>query len=128
MTRWTRLVMLVTVVLGLAGVALAADVTGTWTAEFDSPIGVQKYVYTFKVEGEKLTGKAVAERMGQKDEVALTNGTVKGEKISFTETLSFNGQELPITYQGTIEGDVIKFTRQVGDFGTEEIVAKRKKE
>jgi len=33
-----------------------------------------------------------------------------------------------ITYTGTVAGDEIKFTRKVGDFATEELVAKRKKD
>ena len=115
-------------VVGLVFTASAADVTGTWTAEFDSQVGVQKYVYTFKVDGETLTGQAVAERMGEKSTVTLTNGTVKGDQIAFTEALNFQGQDVPITYTGTIAGDEIKFTRKVGDFATEELVAKRKKD
>jgi hypothetical protein len=115
-------------VMGLVFTASAADVTGTWTAEFDSQVGVQKYVYTFKVDGETLTGQAVAERMGEKSTVTLEAGTVKGDHIAFTEPLDFQGQKVPITYTGTIAGDEIKFTRKVGDFATEELVAKRKKD
>lgn len=128
--KWMRRSMVALgLVLAFAGFARAADVSGTWTAEFDSQIGVQKYVYTFKVEGEKLTGEAVAERMGQKESaVALKDGTVKGDQIAFTEPLNFQGQEVSITYTGTIAGDEIKFTRKVGDFATEELVAKRKKD
>jgi hypothetical protein len=118
----------VVLVLGAAATALAADVTGTWTAEFDTQIGVQKYVYTFKVDGEKLTGEAAAERMGEKSTVTLTGGTVKGDQIAFTEPLNFQGQDVAITYTGTVAGDEIKFTRKVGDFATEELVAKRKKD
>jgi hypothetical protein len=124
-----NLMLALAIVLGSVATASAADVTGTWTAEFDTQIGVQKYVYTFKVEGEKLTGEAVAERMGQKESaVALKDGTVKGDQIAFTEPLNFQGQEVSITYTGTIAGDEIKFTRKVGDFATEELVAKRKKD
>jgi enterochelin esterase-like enzyme len=48
------------VVLGLIAVhgAGAADVTGVWTAEFDTQIGVQKYTYTLKQDGDRVTGKA----------------------------------------------------------------------
>jgi hypothetical protein len=109
--------------------ARAADVSGTWTAEFDSQIGVQKYVFTFKVDGEKLTGTADAERMGAKQpQVALTEGTVKGDQIGFTETFSFDGNAIAITYTGVVAGEDIKFTRKVGDFATETLVAKRKKD
>ena len=126
--RLRHLILTLVLVLGSAMAALAADVTGTWTAEFDSQVGVQKYVYTFKVEGETLTGQAVAERMGEKSTVTLEAGTVKGDQIAFTEPLDFQGQRVPITYTGTIAGDEIKFTRKVGDFATEELVAKRKKD
>ena len=115
-------------VLASAVAAFAADVTGTWTAEFDTQIGIQKYVYIFKVEGEKLTGEASSERMGEKATVTLQAGTVKGDQIAFTEPLEFQGQQVPIAYTGTIAGDEIKFTRKVGDFATEELVAKRKKD
>jgi hypothetical protein len=115
-------------VLASAVAAFAADVTGTWTAEFDTQIGIQKYVYIFKVEGEKLTGEASSERMGEKATVTLQAGTVKGDQIAFTEPLEFQGQQVPISYTGTIAGDEIKFTRKVGDFATEELVAKRKKD
>src|SRR5689334_16985792 len=95
--------------LCLLGVA-AADVAGTWTAEFDTQIGVQKYVYTFKVDGEKLTGTADAERMGEKQaQVALSDGIVKGDQIAFTEPLVFDGNQIAITYTGVLAGDEIKF-------------------
>jgi len=107
---------------------LAADLGGKWKAEFDTQIGVQKYTFTFKVEGEKLTGKASFERMDQKGEVDLLEGTVKGDEISFVEKVNFQDNELRLEYKGKIKGDEISFTRKVGDFATEEFVAKRIKE
>ena len=41
-------------VLGFALSALAADITGQWTATFNTQVGEQHYTYTFKVDGEKL--------------------------------------------------------------------------
>jgi hypothetical protein len=128
MTRFGRLVILAALVLGLAGAATAAEVTGTWTAEIETQIGVQKYVFKLKAEGEKLTGTATGERMGKKDEVVITDGTVKGDKVTFVEKLPFEGQELIIKYTGTVAGDEIKLTRDVAELITESFVAKRKKE
>jgi len=108
--------------------ALAADVTGKWKAEFDTQVGSQKYTFEFKVEGEKLTGKASFERMGQKGEADLLEGKVNGNEISFVEMLNIQGNELRIEYTGKINGDEISFTRKVGDFATERLVAKRVKE
>jgi len=126
--RIRQTVLALALMLVTAVTAFAADVTGTWTADFDTQIGVQKYVFTFKVEGEKLTGEAAAERMGEKATVPLKDGSVKGDQIAFTETLDFQGQQVAIVYSGTIAGDEIKFTRKVGDFATEQLVAKRKKD
>ena len=38
--------------------AFAADVSGTWTATFDTQVGQQSYTYTFVVKGTQLTGRA----------------------------------------------------------------------
>ncbi len=113
-------------VLG-ASPSLAADVAGKWTAEFDTQVGLQKYIYDLKVEGEKVTGKASFERMGQKGEVDLLEGKLVGDTISFVEMLDFQGSSIRITYTGTVKGDEIALTRQVGDFATEQIVARRAK-
>jgi alpha-N-arabinofuranosidase len=106
---------------------LAADVTGTWKSEFDSQIGVQKYTFTFKQDGKKLTGKANSEAGDRKREAELREGKVDGDAISFVEILNFQDNEIRITYTGKLSanGNEIKFTREVGSFAKEEIVAKR---
>jgi len=110
-------------VLALVATAYAADVDGTWTATFNTQIGEQHYTYTLKADGEKLTGTAKND-MGERP---IEDGVIKGNDISFTENLDFQGQKLLIKYTGKLNGDEIKFTRQVGTFATEEFVAKRKK-
>ncbi len=112
----------------LALPALAADVTGKWTTEFDSQIGKQKYTFDLKVDGEKVTGKAHYERMGQAGDVDLQEGKLVGDKLSFVEVDTFQGNELRIVYTGKVKGDEIALTRDVGGFAKEEIVAKRVKE
>ncbi len=104
-------------------VAMAADVSGTWTASFDTQVGPQMYTYTFKVEGNKLTGTAKS-NLG---EGTISNGMVNGDDISFTENLNYQGMDLQIAYKGKISGDEIKFTRVVIEGTNEELVAKRAK-
>jgi hypothetical protein len=106
---------------------LAADVSGTWKSEFDSQIGNQKYTYTFKQDGTNLTGKASSEINDQKRESELKEGKVVGDAISFVELLNFQDNDVRITYTGKLTANAgeINFTREVGDFGKEEIVAKR---
>jgi len=114
--------------LALAAIPLtlvAADVTGTWKSEFDSQIGLQKYTYTLKQDGTNLTGKANSEVGDQKRETELKEGKVDGDKISFVEMLDFQGNDIRITYTGTISTNELKLTREVGTFAKEEIVARR---
>ena len=106
----------------------AADATGKWKSDFDTPVGHLNYTYDLKVDGDKLTGKAIRERDGEKTEMEIKEGKVDGDTISFVEPLQFQDQEINIEYKGKVAGDEIKFSRKVGDFGTTEIVAKREKE
>jgi hypothetical protein len=110
-------------VLTLAISARATDITGQWTATFNTQVGEQHYTYTFKVDGEKLTGTAKSDN----GTVAIENGTVKGDDVSFVENLDYQGQKLVITYAGKISGDEIKFTRDVAGAAKEDLVAKRVK-
>ncbi len=109
----------------LASASRAADIAGQWHAQFDTPIGLQKYVFTFQTDGDKLTGKAAADVNGQKREAELKEGTINGDTLSFVEMLFFQGNEVRIRYTGKVAPDGIAFTRKVGDFATEEFVAKR---
>ena len=113
----------------LAGLSLAhaSPLVGKWTAEFDTQIGIQKYVYEFKVEGDRMTGKATFERTNGKGEAVLKGIKLSGDEVTFVEPLSFEGNEISITYTGKLTGDEMKLTRQVGDFATEQIVVKRLK-
>jgi DNA-directed RNA polymerase subunit H (RpoH/RPB5) len=106
--------------------ASSISVAGQWQSEFDSQVGHQKYVYTFKLEGDTLSGTAVREVEDQKTTSDL-KGKVTGADISFTEPLKVQDQDLTIEYSGKINGDEIKLTRKVGDFATTEIVAHRLK-
>ena len=119
----TPIILLILAALPCA--ALAADVTGTWKAEFDSQIGHLKYTYTLKQDGTNLTGKANSEVNDQKREAELKEGKVTGEKISFVEMLNFQGNDIRISYNGTISSNEMKLTREVGTFAKMEIVAKR---
>lgn len=122
-----KLVVLAALVLVGSVCIYAADITGTWTAEFDTQVGLQKYTYEFKVEGTKLTGKAIADIAGSKSESTIQDGIVKGNEISFVEMQEYQGQQVRIVYKGTVSGDEIKFSRNVADMVDEELVAKRVK-
>ena len=111
-------------VLAATLVAHAADITGKWTAQVPGRDGqTREQTFTFKVEGEKLTGTT----SGRNGDQAISDGTVKGDAVAFNVVANFNGQDVKIVYKGTIAGDEIKFTRQRegGDQPPAEFVAKK---
>jgi hypothetical protein len=108
-----------------SSLAQAADVSGTWTASFETQVGTQNYTYVFQVQGTTLTGTAKSNLVG---EVALENGKVDGNKISFVENAMYQGMPITFNYSGEIAGnDEIHFKRELMGFPPEEFVAKRSK-
>ena len=108
----------------VASIALAADVSGTWTAAFDTQVGKQEYTYTLKVDGAVVTGTAKSNLIGDS---TLSDGKIDGNRISFVEKGSYQGMPLQFNYTGEIAGDEIRFKRELMGFPAEEFVAKRSK-
>lgn len=97
------------------------DVTGAWAFQVETPAGSGTPTFTFKQEGEKLTGQY----KGVFGEAPLT-GTVKANKIDFTIKVQAQGQEATINYAGTLEKDgTMKGTVNLGDIGSGTWTAKR---
>jgi len=117
-------VMSVCVLFAVLAPALAADVSGKWTAEFDSPIGRQSYVYQFKVDGTTLTGTATQSERGTTE---IKEGKISGDDVSFVELVTAEGNELRIEHKGKVAGDEIRLRRKVGDIAEYDIIAKRSK-
>jgi hypothetical protein len=119
-------ILLLSGLTGLLACAVhAADLVGQWRAEFDTQIGIQKYVFTLQADGDKLTGNAAAEVNGQKHETELKEGQVEGDTVSFVETANIQNNDVRIQYTGKIGTNEIAFTRVVGDYATEEFKATR---
>ena len=102
----------------------AADITGAWSATFDTQIGQQNYTYDFKVDGTTLTGTITTPNGA----ATLADGKVEGTTVMFTENLSYQGQPLKITYKGEIvSNDEISFVRNVAGQADEKLAANRAK-
>jgi hypothetical protein len=87
-----------------------ADASGKWTAQVPGRDGQpQETTFTFKVEGDKLTG-AVSGRQG---DTPIADGKISGDEISFTVTRERQGATIKQLYKGKVSGDEIKFTRSV---------------
>jgi hypothetical protein len=104
-----------------AGVSSAQKtVAGEWDAQFNTPGGPQPLKLILKVDGEKLTGTAKRSR----GDVALT-GTVKGEDITFSYTIDYNGNPVTLTFTGKVKGDAMSGTVSFNDSNSDDWSAKR---
>ena len=104
--------------------ALAADVSGKWTAQVPGRGGqTREATFTFKADGNTLTGTV----SGRQGDMPIADGKIDGDTISFTQTLEFNGNTMKFLYKGTVSGDAIKFTRtrDGGEGEPQEFTAKR---
>ena len=96
-------------VLGLGGLAGArdekADPVGTWKCEYE--IGDQKRTstLTIKKDGDKLAG--TMNWPDQKDEI-LKNLKLKDGTLTFSAVRKFMGNEFPLDFKLTIDGDKLK--------------------
>jgi hypothetical protein len=106
----------------LAAVASAADVTGNWKADLQTPQGMVEVSYVFSQNGEALTGTWQA---AKSPTIQITEGKVKGNAISFEVKLPENGG-MVFAHEGKIKGDEIQFTmKPSGEFPGTTVLAKR---
>jgi hypothetical protein len=106
--------MSVSVVLMTASIALAADINGKWKGALDTPDGQITNTFTFKVDGEKVTGAVFSSRSGT--EAPIENGTLKGDDLSFAVTRNVEGNQIKLRYTGKVKTDEIAMT-VAGDVG-----------
>jgi len=104
--------------------ALAADISGNWKATAEGPNGSMERTFTFKVEGNKVTGETTSSMLGKS---TITDGKIEGDTVTFSITADFGGNEMKIDYKGKIGDDQIKFTSTAAAAGGQSIewLAKR---
>jgi hypothetical protein len=104
--------------------AIAADtasVSGEWALSVETPNGTGTPSVVFKQDGEDLTGTYKG-RFGE----SQLKGTVKGNEIKFSVTISPQGQDLVLEYSGTVDGDSMKGKAKFGEFGEGNFTGKKK--
>jgi hypothetical protein len=110
--------------LGLSAARGAAqtkvDVTGKWAFNVETSAGAGTPTFTFKQDGEKLTGHYT----GTFGEADLT-GTVKGADITFSFTVDAQGTAVKETYTGTVDKDTMKGKLVIEGLGEGTFTAKR---
>ncbi|HMO81472.1 MAG TPA: hypothetical protein PKD24_11850 [Pyrinomonadaceae bacterium] len=89
-------------VIGLlvGSVQAQVSVAGEWDGSFNTPGGPRPLKFVLEVDGEKLTG-TVKRPSG---DLPLT-GTIKGDKIEFSYTINYGGNDLTLFFSGKVDGD-----------------------
>jgi len=96
------------------------DVTGKWAFNVETSAGAGTPTFTFKQDGEKLTGHYT----GTFGEADLT-GTVKGADITFSFTVDAQGNAIKETYTGTVDKDTMKGKLVIEGLGEGTFTAKK---
>jgi len=127
-----KLLFVLTILLVVAFSAMAADISGKWTAEQPGRNGGPARVttFTFKVDGNKLTGNISRPGRGGDPMVSdITDGKIDGNTVTFNVKMNMGGNEMSMPYKGTINGDSIDFevtmTGPDGTARTNKMTAKR---
>jgi hypothetical protein len=82
----------------------AADISGQWKGQYFGDHGRAEILFQFQQNGEQLTGKA--------GEVAIQEGKVTGDDVSFAVVGKVGKREVKITYTGKLNNGVLEL--QVG--------------
>jgi len=98
------------------------NVTGDWEMTSQSPRGEMTRTLNFDQDGEKI--KVTME--GFRGDEITGEGTIQGNKIEWTMTMSTQRGDFTMTYKGTVEGDSMSGTIEMGDRGSREWTAKKK--
>lgn len=89
--------------------AAPTSVAGDWNASMNTPGGVRPMKLVLTVDGETLTGVVKREA----GDVPL-KGTVKGNVVTFTYSVDYNGNALALTVTMTVAGDAMQGTVSFG--------------
>jgi hypothetical protein len=104
-------ILLVLVALASASPLLGqAKADGKWTGVIAGPQGDQTVTMSLKVAGDSVKG-TISDFQG--GEQPIEDGTIKGDTISFYQTLSFNGNALDVFYSAIVHAEELLFSLEV---------------
>jgi hypothetical protein len=106
-----KLLFVLTILLVVAFGAMAADISGRWTAVQPGRRGGAPRITTFnfKVDGSKLIGDITSPSLGGAPSTAtpIVDGKIDGKNISFSVSQATPKGILKSDYKGTINGKAI---------------------
>ena len=112
-----------TLLVSGGAVVQGKSVAGIWNASVTTPNGGGNPTLTFAVKGDSVTG-TVKRPTG---EVVPLRGTIKGSDLTYTYTITNDGQPVPVTVKAKVVGDSLSGTMDFAGAMTGQITAKRAK-
>lgn len=88
-----------------AAFAFSSPVDGEWSGMFNTPGGSRPFKVVLKADGEKLTGTAKR----ASGDLPIT-GTIKDDVVNFSYTISYQGNDLTMSFSGKLDGDKMSGT------------------
>lgn len=118
-----RRVVIAAVALSFSVIAASgANVAGLWKATFTPQDGHQhESTLDLQVAGDRITGKIFSKR----GSAPITDGMVSGNNIMFTVNRKGNGDDITVTFTGTVDKDTMKLKMQYGNREPIALIAKR---
>jgi hypothetical protein len=97
------------------------NITGDWDVTVVSPQGPNTTPVSFKQDGDKVSGVF----KGAQGELPFDGGSMTGNDLKFTFTINFQGNSLPITLTGKVDGATMAGKADFGGFAEGDWSAKR---
>jgi hypothetical protein len=97
------------------------NITGDWDVTVVSPQGPNTTPVTFTQEGDKVSGMFKSPQ----GTLPFDSGSITGNELKFTFTINFQGNSLPITLTGKVDGATMAGKADFGGFAEGEWSAKR---
>jgi len=110
----------VTLLAAVAVYAADADITGTWNLSVTTQRGTRDSSMVLTQSGSDLKGTY----KGQRGELPVT-GSIKGGDFNLTYKLEVQGNAIEVKYVGTVEGDSMKGSVDLGAMGQGQFTGKK---
>ena len=101
-----RIAAIAGLLLLIAGLLPAADVSGTWKGSFDYNGTAVPLTFDMKADGPALTGSVTGLPTPKVD---IKDGKIDGDDLSFWVGIEFQGNPIKLLVKGKVSGDEIKF-------------------
>jgi hypothetical protein len=101
--------------------AAPTDVSGKWSFTVTTDAGTGTPTVTLQQKGDSLTGHYSSQLLGERE----LKGTVKGNTVTFSFGTEAQGTTFTVTYSGTVDGNAMKGTVDLGGAASGTFTAKR---